>query len=161
MTSRLLPAAEALAILLLGLMAGFFFAFAIDVAPAMAKLDAVQYVTAQQWINKVVRNVTFGGAYFGAALWPFMVVAVAFFSGRRRAALGWLLIAIGYFVAVYWLTRSINIPINNELATWNAAAPPGSWLQARDTWNRSNGWRAMASALAFAAAVLLALFRRR
>ena len=31
---------QCLAVGLLGLMAGFFFAFAIDVAPAMAQLDA-------------------------------------------------------------------------------------------------------------------------
>ena len=34
----------------------FFFAFSIDVAPAMAQLDGSGYVATQQWINRVVRN---------------------------------------------------------------------------------------------------------
>ena len=58
---------EVLATCLLGVMAGFFFAFAIDVAPAMTNLDASSYVTTQQWINRVVRNATFGATYFGSA----------------------------------------------------------------------------------------------
>ena len=49
-----------LATLLMGLMAGFFFAFSIDVAPAMAALGASSYIEAQQWINRVVRNLGLG-----------------------------------------------------------------------------------------------------
>ena len=55
-----LRATEWLALVLLGLMAGFFFAFAVDVAPAMAQLNAHAYITTQQWINRVVRNALFG-----------------------------------------------------------------------------------------------------
>src|SRR5437868_13857198 len=53
---------------LLGIMAGFFFAFAIDVAPAMANLDAQSYITTPQWINRVVRNAVFGATYFVSTL---------------------------------------------------------------------------------------------
>ncbi|HYD78653.1 MAG TPA: anthrone oxygenase family protein [Paucimonas sp.] len=149
---------EIAAVLLLGLMAGFFFAFAVDVAPAMTRLDASAYITTQQWINRTVRNAVFGAAYFGSALLPFMAAAAVFHAGRRKRALLWLAIAVAYFVAVFWVTRAINVPINNELATWNAAAPPASWIQARDTWNQSNLVRTMAAAVCFlCAAVLSAL----
>ncbi len=140
---------------LLGLMAGFFFAFAIDVAPAMARLDAVGYVTTQQHINSVVRNAVVAITYFGSALLPFLVAAAAAWSGRRRIAAGWLLIALVYFGAVFWVTRSVNVPINNELANWSADAPPGKWQQARDTWNQSNTVRTVASVLCFVGGLLL------
>ncbi len=140
---------------LLGIMAGFFFAFAIDVAPAMANLDAQSYITTQQWINRVVRNAVFGTTYFGSTLVPFVAAAAAFWSGRRRLGIVWLLIALVYFAAVFWVTRTVNVPINNELASWQSAAPPSNWQQARDTWNQSNLVRAIASAVCFVAAVVV------
>lgn len=150
-----LSAAETLATVLLGLMAGFFFAFAIDVAPAMAQLDGPTYVTTQQWINRVVRNAPFGAAYFGAAVLPFAVAALAFVARRPRAAAAWLAIGAVYVGGVFWLTRSINIPINEALAAWNAAAPPADWAALRERWNDANLLRTVAAALAFAAAVVM------
>ena len=147
--------AAALATVLLGLMAGFFFAFAVDVAPAMAHLDGTLYVTTQQWINKVVRNAAFGSVYFGAALMPFVVVLLAAGTGRRRTALAWAVVAIVYGAAVFWLTRSVNVPINEAVALWDPAAPPANWAELRDAWNQANLWRALASAACFVAAVWL------
>jgi hypothetical protein len=60
-----------------------------------------------------------------------------------------------YFGAVFWLTRSVNVPIKNELTTWNPAAPPAGWQQARDTWNEANLQRAVAAGLCFVGAVFL------
>lgn len=139
----------------MGIMAGFFFAFAIDVAPAMANLDASGYITTQQWINRVVRNAALGATYFGSALVPFIAAATAFWCGRRRLGVAWLVIALVYFAAVFWVTRTVNIPINNELASWQPAAPPSNWQQARDTWNQSNLVRTIASVACFVAAVVV------
>lgn len=148
-------ASAAAATTLLGLMAGFFFAFAIDVAPAMRELDAHGYITTQQWINKVVRNIPFALAYFGSALLAFVPAGPAWRDGRRGTALAWLAIALVYFAAVFWLTRSVNIPINDALAAWNPAAPPADWLVMRARWNDANFVRAIASAACFFAAVVL------
>lgn len=159
MEDKALAALEALAALLLGVMSGFFFAFAIDVAPAMARLDATMYVTTQQWINQVVRNAWFGAAYFGATALPFMAAALAAAKGRRRRAAAWLLISVVYFGAVFWVTRSVNVPINNELATWNPASPPATWTQARDAWNENNLVRTIASFACFAASLAMLVIR--
>jgi uncharacterized membrane protein len=139
----------------LGLMAGFFFAFAIDVAPAMANLDASTYVRTQQWINRVVRNVPFAIAYFGSAILPFVPALVAARRSRLTLALAWGAVALAYLGAVFWVTGSINVPINDALALWNPLAPPADWAAARDRWNEANLWRAVASACCFAAAVVL------
>jgi uncharacterized membrane protein len=148
-------ATQVAAVALLGLMAGFFFAFAIDVVPAMAQLDGPGYVRTQQLINSAVRGAVFGLTYFGSALLPFLAALAAASAGQRRIALGWLVVALAYFGAVFWVTRTVNVPINNELATWNAASPPAQWREARDTWNQSNAIRAAASALCFAGGLLL------
>ena len=155
-----LHAAEWLALLLLGLMAGFFFAFAVDVAPALAQLDAHGYITTQQHINRMVRNALFGVVYFGSALLPWLVAAAALWAGQRQRALGWALIAIVYGAAVFWLTRSVNVPINDALAGWNPAHPPADWASARERWNAANAVRAWASAACFAAAAALTLCGR-
>jgi len=154
-------ASAAAATALLGLMAGFFFAFAIDVAPAMRELDAHGYITTQQWINKVVRNLPFALAYFGSALLMFVPVWPAWRDGRRGIALGWLAVALLYFAAVFWLTRSVNIPINEALAAWNPTAPPADWMLVRERWNDANLVRSVASTSCFFAAVLLLALPQR
>lgn len=144
-----------LATCLLGIMAGFFFAFAIDVVPAMANLDASGYITTQQWINRVVRNATFGATYFGSAFLPFLAAATAVWCGQRKLGLAWLGVAMVYFAAVFWLTRTVNVPINDALAAWQASAPPGDWQVARDDWNQANLVRTLAAVACFVAAVVL------
>lgn len=148
------------ATLLLGLMAGFFFAFAIDVAPAMTHLPGPAYVEAQQWINRVVRNATFGGVYFGSTLVAFVPAMIAACTRRHGLAAAWALVALVYFAAVFWLTRSVNVPINDAVAAWDAATPPADWAQWRDRWNEANAWRAWASFACFAAATVLTTLSR-
>lgn len=145
---------QVLATLLLGLMAGFFFAFAVDVVPAMRELDAQAYITTQQAINRVVRNATFGGVYFGTAVLPLLAAVALYAGGQRRAGHAWLALWVVYFGAVFWLTREVNVPINNALAQWNPASPPADWQQARDSWNNANLVRTLAAGLCFAGAVL-------
>ncbi|MED5619716.1 anthrone oxygenase family protein [Ideonella sp. BN130291] len=139
----------------LGLMAGFFFAFAVDVAPAMTHLDATGYVATQQWINRSVRNLTFALAYFGSALLPWVPSALAALQRQWRPAIGWLIVASLYFVAVFWVTRTVNVPINDALAQWLPAAPPADWAAARDRWNEANVWRTVAAMLCFVGALTL------
>jgi uncharacterized membrane protein len=152
---------KVLATALLGLMAGFFFAFAVDVAPAMRELDAQAYITTQQAINRVVRNALFGGVYFGSVLLPALTTLALYASGQRRQGHLWLTLGAVYFGMVFWLTREINVPINNALALWNPAAPPADWLTARERWNTANLVRTVAAIACFGAAtVLLACGRR-
>lgn len=155
MQNYFLITVEVLASCLLGMMAGFFFAFAVDVAPAMTNLDASGYVSTQQSINRVVRNALFGAVYFGSALLPLLVSAAMLWARSWRKAMGWLVIAIVYGGAVFWLTRTVNVPINNELATWSPSSPPDTWQQARDTWNAANLTRTLAATACFVAALCL------
>ena len=148
-------ASTVLATLLLGLMAGFFFAFWVDVAPAMTHLDANSYISTQQWINKVVRNIPFGITYFGST---FFALVPAFFAvANRRLALAgiWAVLAMVYFAGVFWLTRNINIPINEQMALWNPLAPPADWAALRETWNVANAQRTGVAVLCFAAALMI------
>lgn len=147
-----------LATLLLGLMAGFFFAFWVDVVPAMVNLDAQSYITTQQWINKVVRNIPFGIAYFGSTFFAAVPVAFAAANRQWRAAFAWAMLAIVYFAGVFWFTRNVNIPINEAMALWNPAAAPADWAQQRDVWNVANAQRTGVAVVCFLAALVLMAF---
>jgi uncharacterized membrane protein len=146
---------QVLATCLMGLMAGFFFAFSVDVAPAMRELDAQGYISTQQAINRVVRNIPFALVYFGAAVAPFLAALALYFAGRRLDAAVWLGIALVYAAGVFLLTREVNVPINNALALWNPQSPPAEWQQARDDWNAANLLRCLVACVCFAVAVAL------
>lgn len=142
-----------LSTVLLGLMAGFFFAFAIDVAPAMREFDGQAYIATQQAINRAVRNLPFALVYFGSAIMPLLAAAALVAANRRREAAFWLAIALVYLLGVFVLTREVNVPINNALALWDPKAPPAQWQQARDDWNLANLVRCVIAAACFGAAV--------
>jgi uncharacterized membrane protein len=153
--NRTATALHVLATGLLGLMAGFFFAFAVDVAPAMRELDAAGYIGTQQIINRVVRNIPFALLYFGAATTPFLAALALYLAGRRFDAALWLGVALVYVAGVFLVTREINVPINNALALWDPSAPPAQWQQARDDWNFANLARCIVACASFAAAVAI------
>ncbi|HSW05662.1 DUF1772 domain-containing protein [Aquabacterium sp.] len=140
---------------LIGLMAGFFFAFSVDVAPAMRELDAHGYITTQQAINRAVRNLPFALVYFGAAVTPFVAALALYVAGRRRNAALWLGVALVYAAGVFLLTREVNVPINNALALWNPQLPPVEWQRARDDWNAANLMRCLVACACFAVAAAL------
>ena len=154
-------ALELLATCLLGLMAGFFFAFWVDVAPAMRDLAASEYIRPQQAINREVRNGWFAIAYFGAAVVPLMAAAALWWARRRYESLVWLGIAVIYIAGVFLVTREVNVPINNALALWNPASPPADWMVARDRWNDANLVRGLLALAAFAAALIVQRLPRR
>jgi uncharacterized membrane protein len=151
-------ASTVLATLLLGLMAGFFFAFWVDVAPAMANLDAQGYITTQQWINKVVRNIPFGITYFGSTFFAAVPLLFALANKQWRLAVVWGLLAAAYFFGVFWFTRNVNIPINEAMALWNPAAAPADWAAQRDVWNTANGQRTAVAFGCFLSALVLMAF---
>ena len=152
---------QILATCLMGLMAGFFFAFSVDVAPAMRELDAPGYILTQQAINRAVRNIPFALVYFGAAVTPLVAALALWLAGRRSEGKAWLAIAAAYLLGVFVLTREINIPINNALALWDPQSPPAAWQQARDDWNLANLVRCLAACASFAAALCTLVYRRQ
>lgn len=153
--NRLARTLQLVATVLLGLMSGFFFAFAVDVVPAMLTLDATTYVTVQQVINSVVRNAVFGSVYFGSLVVTLSAAGISWIGSSRGLAWGWTVVAIVYATLVFWLTRSVNVPINDAVAMWSPAAPPIDWTDLRDRWNASNMVRAVAAFACFLSATVL------
>jgi uncharacterized membrane protein len=138
-----------LTLILSGLAAGFFFAFSADVNLATAELSAPEYVRVQQLINLKVRNPAFALVYFGAAVAPAVLLAVMW---KRRRWQPYLVIAAGFvlYLAAFFVTREINVPINNELAAWDPQQAPATWAVLRERWNDANLFRTIVATLSFA-----------
>ncbi len=74
---------DALAVLLaastvvVGLMAGFFYAYACSVMVGLDRVDDRTFIVTMQWINATVRNVAFAPAFFGSLLLTIAAAVVA------------------------------------------------------------------------------------
>lgn len=97
-----------------GLMAGFFYAYAISVMLGLAKTDDRTFVLSMQRINEAVQNAAFLPVFFGA----FVLPAVAAVLHRRlglRDATRWIVAAAALYGVALAVTFGINIPLNDQL----------------------------------------------
>lgn len=150
-----------LAILMFGLMAGFFYAWSVSVMPGFALIPPEQAVVAMQGANIAVRNAAFGAFFFFSPLVAFVSALLFFRAGRGRA--GALMGAAGvlYLGGAMALTVAINVPMNEALAPLapaDAAEAAAIWADYAPRWTFWNHVRGVASlgALALAALALRA-----
>jgi uncharacterized membrane protein len=97
-----------------GLMAGFFYAYACSVMVGLDQVDDRTFITTMQWINATVRNAAFAPAFFGALLLTIAAAGVAVVS--RRSGWGWVLTAAALYAAAFLVTMTLNVPLNEQLA---------------------------------------------
>lgn len=109
-----------------GLMAGLFAAFAYAVMPGLGRSADRTFVQAMQNINRAIIN--------GWFLLPFLLpipllvlATVLAWSGPGRVALPWILAALVLYLAAFFVTGGVNVPLNNALdnALGNAALDDG------------------------------------
>jgi len=151
--------ALALACAIFGVMAGFFWAYSVNVSPALAQVSGETWALVQSLLNHHIRRFTFGAFFFGGAL--VSVLAVLLNLRHRRDAAFWLLaVAVLVYVGgVIVVTRQVSVPLNDYIDSWDPANLPVDWAEVRADWIRANGVR-LASSLASFALCLAALVRR-
>lgn len=140
------------AVLLLGLMAGLFYAYAGSVMPGMRKAGDRAAIDVMQRINVAIVNPLFVIIFLGSLVFT----AIAAFQNRDRSeVLVPLLVALVLYVLTLIVTGVFNIPLNNRLdgagdpATMDdPAAVRAAFYPA---WIRWNTVRTLTSAGAFAA----------
>jgi anthrone oxygenase-like protein len=87
--------------------------------------------------------------------------AGAFFARRERSEFRLLLLATLCAIAVALITVLGNIPINNQIKSWDASAPPQGWADAAARWWAFQNARTAASVLGFVSLILAVMMRRR
>ncbi|TDD60236.1 DUF1772 domain-containing protein [Actinomadura rubrisoli] len=143
------------ALLTMGAIAGFFYAYEVSVTRGLARVDDGTYVTGMKAINAVVRNAPFAASFFGAPILTLAALILAAAALGRRSPVVWLAAAAFavYAVGGFGITMTQNVPLNEHLAT--VSATPGGSLAAEradyeSAWNDWNTIRTLASLAAFA-----------
>jgi len=147
------------ATLLVSLVAGFVFAFAVVVMPGIHALDDGDFIRSFQRIDGVIQrgDPLFGLVFIGSIV--ALVVAVVLGAPALAGLEGTLLLAAGgiYLVGVLVPTASVNVPLNNRLQRLDVdALSPEERSAARQAFEpRWNRWNRIRTGLACASAALM------
>lgn len=127
-----------LALIAYGLIAGFFYAYSVDVMPALDNLPPLEAIHAMQEINTAVRNPVFFTTFFGPLIIGFFTFVLFVLAKNKKAAVFILLATLTYLLAAFFPTVSINVPMNIELGLLN---PSDNDVSAMEIWrNYSEKW---------------------
>lgn len=139
-----------IAVLTLGVMAGFFWTYAFNVNYATISLDADEYVRIQSLFNVNVRHGMFFSFFFGAALLCFVAALISWSSKNISRTRLLLLAGFLYLGGVVIFTHQVNLPLNVETESWVIGQVPAHWKEVRAAWNDANLLRTGMAFLAFA-----------
>ena len=135
-----------------GLTAGIFLGHRAGVSRAVPILSPSSFIQLQQTINKSFARmmpVMIIGSVLGSALWAVLLRAC------WRTSEFWLVSGASLvMVCIAALTRAVNVPINNRLTSWNAAAPPSDLSTIWARWEQIHSIRTVLAVVAFAAEVI-------
>lgn len=146
------------AVILVGLSAGFFFAWSVSVIPGTQHISDTSYLQTMQSINRAILNPIFFLVFFGsmvflsvASVYQFSVSALAF----------WLMLAssIFYLFGTIAVTGMGNVPLNDRLDVLTLSSLKEADLSAFRTyyesrWNKLHSIRTAFAILSFLLAVL-------
>lgn len=107
-------------VVLMGLIAGLFYAYSMSVMPALARSSDRTLVETMQSINRAILNGWFALIYGGSVLIT-AVATVLYLSADDKSALPWIIAGLVLYIAVLVITAVFNVPLNNEL---DAAGDP-------------------------------------
>lgn len=139
----------AAAIVIFGLMAGFFWTYSFNVNLAMLQVDGPTYATVQSLFNQNVRHVWFFALFFGGGVVPVAALVVNYKRHKTASFTLLALAAVVYIAGIIFFTRAVNLPLNAITEAWNPYNMPVNWATTRDQWNQANALRVASSLAAF------------
>ena len=146
-----------LAVLLTGLSAGLFYAWAVSVIPGTKRVADAIYLETMQSINRAILNPAFYLIFFGSLI----LLAVSTFQHFKSGLTFWLILAalLTYLVGTFGVTSLGNVPLNNTLDALNlseltAEIQTTTRQQFEVKWNRLHMIRTVFSVLSFLLSLL-------
>jgi uncharacterized membrane protein len=135
-----------------GLVSGVLLGDRMGASFARPELSASSFVTFQQVVHRhfvVMMPILLGITILSSGAWLMLV------RGRPKSG-EFTFVALGAlaFVAVVALTRSINVPINVQLMTWDPALPPSEVMNTWARWEQAHTVRTVISLMGFALLLL-------
>lgn len=105
-------------LLLTGLSAGFFYAWAVSVIPGNLNVNDSSYLESMQSINRAILNPRFFVVFFGPVL--LLILSTIFqFNGNKIVFWFMLFAALSYIVGAFGITIAGNVPLNDQLDVLN------------------------------------------
>lgn len=139
-------------LLLSALIAGFFYAYSVDVMRGLDRMEPAEAIRAMQQINIAVRNPVFFTTFFVTPAAAAATALLLYLSGSKSAALAMVGAAAIYMVAAFLPTASINVPMNEALALQETGVADGRladiWQAYSTRWTFWNTFRTVASSIA-------------
>ena len=149
------------AIILVGLSAGLFYAWSVSVIPGTQKLSDTTYMETMQSINKAILNPAFFLIFFG----PLIFLAITcIYEFPNNKVVFWLLIVatIAYAFGTIGVTALGNVPLNDQLEALQLSTMDPTQMEEfrkyyEENWNRLHLIRTVFSVISFALSVLVLL----
>ncbi|MBO6676077.1 MAG: DUF1772 domain-containing protein [Rhizobiales bacterium] len=137
-------------LILMGLIAGFFYAFSVCVMPGLDRIAPSAAIEAMQGINQAVQNPVFFVTFFLTPVSAAISALVLWRYGNTVAALWVVGGGLTYLLGALLLTALINVPMNNALASVDPAVSNAEtiWRAYSERWTFWNTARASASTVA-------------
>ncbi|MEV2265441.1 anthrone oxygenase family protein [Nonomuraea africana] len=156
MTNLVTMAVGVLSVLLLGAMAGLFFAFSTSVMPGLDAIEPERAVAAMRSANRKILNPLFLLMFLAAPVAPIVTGVLLMTQDRTDAGVAFLVAGGVYVVGAFVVTSGVNVPMNNALEAGTGSAER-LWADYSPRWQRWNLIRGLASfvALGIAAVGLL------
>ena len=103
-----------LSVVLLGLSAGFFYAWQVSVIPGTKQVTDLNYLLTMQSINKAILNPAFFVVFFGSLI-ASSVASIYEFNDNRTVFILMLFSSAMYALGTFGVTAFGNVPLNNQL----------------------------------------------
>lgn len=138
-----------------GLVAGVFLAFSLSVLPGLALLPVPDAIAAMQRFNAAILNPAFLTLFVGTAVLSTAAAVLTATTGRGSPALV-VAGAVLYVLGCFAITVTVNVPLNDAVATVDSGSPAGTeaWQSFTEKWTRWNNIRTLAATAACAALVV-------
>lgn len=138
-----------LALLLMGNIAGLFYAYSVSVVPGLNATRADHAVAAMQQINVKILNPLFFASFMGAPLVAAVAGVLLLGSGQRTAAVLFFGAVAVYVLGAFVPTVIVNVPLNNALLAAGDVTDPARaaqvWAEFAPKWAPWNHLRTLAS----------------
>jgi len=136
-----------LSVVLVGLLAGLMLGTGMD-QYTHRLLSASGWTMEHQVMDALFRRVL-------PTFWNFTVLMLVVSAIVSRGAARWLFGVSAVLLTVsLGVTISIEVPMNREIAQWDAAAPPANWMAVRDHWLSFHLVRTVSGMIAFVCSVV-------
>lgn len=126
----------AVALAMIGAMAGVFFTFSNSVMPGLDAIKPDQAISAMNGINEKIQNPLFLLTFVGAPLVAGVTGGLLLASGHRAAGIIFLAAAAAYVLGAVMPTMAVNVPMNDKLA---AVRIPADMNEAAKIWSDYSG----------------------